>query len=139
MAELALGCDARSRCRAPRRRLSKFRHFPESADADWSREVLDAEYLPASLFPRWLTSTRASFRHLSHTSDNMPAELLDKIYIAYNAPYALGNITAPKQCVFPSRLFSWHSLLADPVSRSHVSRLTDGPSLRPFFPGRGPP
>ena len=138
MAELALGCDARSRCRAPRRRLSKFRHFPESADADWSREVLN-EYLPAPLFPRWLTSTRASFRHLSHTSDNMPAELLDKIYIAYNAPYALGNITAPKQCVFPSRLFSWHSLLADPVPRSHVSRLTDGPSLRPFFPGRGPP
>ena len=138
MAELALGCDARSCCRAPRRRLSKFRHFPESADADWSREVLN-EYLPASLFPRWLTSTRASFRHLSHTSDNMPAELLDKIYIAYNAPYALGNITAPKQCVFPSRLFSWHSLLADPVTRSHVSRLTDGPSLRPFFPGRGPP
>ena len=82
MAELALGCDARSCCRAPRRRLSKFRHFPESADADWSREVLN-EYLPASLFPRWLTSTRASFRHLSHTSDNMPAELLDKIYIAY--------------------------------------------------------
>jgi len=138
MAELALGCDARSRCRAPRRRLSKFRHFPESAHADWSREVLN-EYLPASSSPRWLTSTRASFRHLSHTSDNMPAELLDKIYIAYNAPYALGNITAPKQCVFPSRLLSWHSLLADPVPRSHVSRLTDGPSLRPFFPERGPP
>ena len=137
MAELALGCDARSRCRAPRRRLSKFRHFPESADADWSREVLDGGI--SSAFPRWLTSTRASFRHLSHTSDNMPAELLDKIYIAYNAPYALGNITAPKQCVFPSRFFSWHSLLADPVPRSHVSRLTDGPSLRPFFPGRGPP
>ena len=89
--------------------------------------------------PRALPSARASSLHLSPSPDNMPAELLAKISIASNAPYSLCNITAPKQCVFPSRLLSWHSLLADPVPRSHVSRLTDGPSLRPFFPGRGPP
>ena len=28
----------------------------------------------------------------------MPADLVDKIYIGYNAPYALGNMLAP-QCV----------------------------------------
>lgn len=28
----------------------------------------------------------------------MPADLVDKIYIGYNAPYAVGNLLAP-QCV----------------------------------------
>ena len=36
--------------------------------------------------------------HSSPPTVTMPADLVDKIYIGYNAPYALGNMLAP-QCV----------------------------------------
>ena len=41
---------------------------------------------------------RKPHAHSSPPRVTMPADLVDKIYIGYNAPYALGNMLAP-QCV----------------------------------------
>ena len=41
----------------------------------------------------------------------MPADLVDKIYIGYNAPYALANMLAP-QCV-PAPIVSARNILSN--------------------------
>ena len=49
----------------------------------------------------------------------MPADLVDKIYIGYNAPYAVGNLLAP-QCV-PAPIVSRGNIPTDNRRASDAS------------------
>lgn len=64
-----------------------------------------------SIGTRWQFPSRATALHSSPPTVTMPADLVDKLYIGYNAPYALSNMLAP-QCV-PAPIVSARNILSN--------------------------